>query len=280
MKIPEKIEVPAATAWPIVLAFGFTLVFAGFVTAGSVSILGAILAVAGAVGWFRQVLPIESHELAPVVQQEMAIETSRESVERLGGFGEIHRAWLPVETYPISAGVRGGLAGGVAMAVLAALYGILSGNGIWYPMNLLVAGLLPTTGAETASRIGTFDLQHFLIAIPLHLLISLLVGLLYGVMLPMAPKRPILLGGLAAPLLWSFLIHGCLAVINPVMNQRIDWLWFVLSQIGFGIVAGIVVARREKIRTRQVMPLSIRMGIEAPGIMGEQREGHPGEQRR
>ena len=68
MKIPEKIEMPAPTAWPIVLAFGLTLVFAGFVTAASVSILGAILAVAGAVGWFRQVLPVESHELVPVVR--------------------------------------------------------------------------------------------------------------------------------------------------------------------------------------------------------------------
>src|SRR3984957_8603691 len=208
MNTPDRLEVPAATAWPIVPAFGLTLVFAGFVTAASVSILGAILAVAGTVGWFRQVLPIESHELAPVVEQESSIKTARQRVERLGGFREVPRAWLPIETYPISAGVRGGLAGGVAMAFLAAVYGILSGNGIWYPMNLLVAGLLPTTGGETASQIGTFDLQHFLIAIPLHLLISLLVGLLYGVMLPMAPKRPILLGGLAAPLLWSFLIHG------------------------------------------------------------------------
>ena len=57
MKLPEKIEMPAATAWPLVLAFGFTLVFAGFVTAASVSILGTILIVAGAAGWFRQVLP-------------------------------------------------------------------------------------------------------------------------------------------------------------------------------------------------------------------------------
>jgi len=275
MKIPEKIETPAATAWPLVLAFGFTLVFAGFVTAASVSILGAVLVVAGTVGWFRQVLPVESHEWAPVVDQEIAIETSRHRVERLGGFGETPRAWLPVETYPISAGARGGLAGGVAMAVLAAVYGILSGNGIWYPMNLLVAGLLPTTGTQSAGQFGTFDLQHLFIAIPLHLLISLLVGLLYGVMLPMAPKRPILLGGLAAPLFWSFLIHGCLAVINPVMNQRINWLWFVLSQIGFGIVAGLIVVRREKIRTRQIMPLSVRMGIEAPGVMKELGEGLP-----
>src|ERR1700688_2383838 len=134
MKLQKKIEMPAATAWPLVLAFGFTLVFAGFVTAASVSILGAVLVVAGTVGWFRQGLPVESHELATVVQQDIVIETSRERVERLGGFGEVPRAWLPVETYPISAGVRGGLAGGVAMAALAAVYGILSGNGIWYPM--------------------------------------------------------------------------------------------------------------------------------------------------
>src|SRR5580700_6022680 len=104
MKIPEKIEMPAATAWPLVLAFGFTLVFAGFVTAGSVSILGAILAVSGAVGWFRQVLPVESVEWAPVVQEEIAIETSREAVELITGIRTVPRAWLPLEIYPISAG--------------------------------------------------------------------------------------------------------------------------------------------------------------------------------
>jgi hypothetical protein len=68
MNIPDKIEVPAATAWPIVLASGLTLVFAGFVTAVSVSILGATLVVAGAVGWFREVLPVESLEWAPLVK--------------------------------------------------------------------------------------------------------------------------------------------------------------------------------------------------------------------
>lgn len=154
MKIPDKIEMPAPTTWPVVLAFGLTLVFAGLVTAASVSILGAVLTIAGTVGWFRQVLPVESKEWEAVVEQETAIRTSRESVERAGHPGELPRAWLPLETYPISAGVRGGLAGGVAMAALAALYGILSGNGIWYPMNLLVAGLLPSTGPATASQIG------------------------------------------------------------------------------------------------------------------------------
>jgi hypothetical protein len=267
MQTPDNIEMPAPTAWPLVLAFGFTLIAAGMVTAASVSILGAMLTIAGAVGWLRQVLPVESHELIPVVEQEVAIETSRETVERIAGVQEIPRAWLPLETYPISAGVKGGLAGGAAMAVLAAAYGLLSANGIWYPMNLLVAGLFPPAAGDSAIHMGTFNLQQFLVAVPLHLMISLLVGLLYGVMLPIAPKRPILLGGIVTPLLWSFLIHGSLGIINPVMNQRIDWLWFVLSQIAFGVAAGLVVVRQERIRTQQPEPLALRMGIEAPGFM-------------
>src|SRR5260370_29118007 len=242
MKIPEKLEVPAPTAWPIVLAFGLTLVFAGMVTAASVSILGAVLAVAGDVGGFREVLPVESHEWEPVVQEEIAIETSRESVERIAPGRTLPRAWLPVEIYPISAGIKGGLAGGAAMALLAALYGIVSGNGIWYAMDLLVAGLFPAMATETARQIGTFNLHQFLVAVPIHLLTSLLVGLLYGAMLPMLPRRPIVLGGIVTPLLWSGLIYGILAFVNPVMNQHIDWVWFVASQIAFGVVAGLVVA--------------------------------------
>jgi hypothetical protein len=269
MNIPEKIEVPAPTAWPIVLAFGMTLVFAGFVTAVSVSWLGAILAVAGAVGWFRQVLPVESHEWAPVVPQEIAIERPHEAVQRVTAFQAIPRAWLPLEIYPVSAGIKGGLAGGVVMALLAALFGIVSGNGIWYAMDLLVAGLFPAIGTQTAAQIGTFNLQQFLVAVPLHLVMSLLVGLLYGAMLPMLPRRPIVLGGVIAPLLWSGLIYGILDFVNPVMNRHIDWAWFVASQIAFGVVAGLVVAFQERIPTRQQVPLTVRMGIEASGLKQE-----------
>jgi len=281
MNNPQQIEMPAPTAWPIVLAFGLTLVFAGLVTAVPVSILGAVLAVAGAVGWFRQVLPFECHEWEPVVHEEIAIQTSRETVERIAGIRAVPRAWLPVEIYPISAGIKGGLAGGAAMALLAAVYGILSGNGIWYPMNLLVAGLFPAMATETVSQIGTFNLTRFLVAVPIHLLISLLVGLLYGAMLPMLPRRPILLGGFVVPLLWSGLIYGILAFVNPVMNQHIHWVWFVASQIGFGLVAGLVVAIQERIPTRQNVPLMVRMGIEAPGFVEERFvEEHPEEGKR
>jgi len=267
-QVPRTIELPAPTAWPIVLAFGVTLVFAGLVTSVSVSILGTIFALAGCVGWFRDVLPNEKHESVSVAEKAPAVATSRPHVVRVEWMTqELHRARLPLEIYPISAGVKGGLAGSVAMAILAMLYGIVSGKGMWYPINLLSAGLFPDR--STIAQIAAFHWDGLIIATIIHVVCSLLVGLLYGATLPMFPRRPILLGGVIAPILWTSLIHSILEALDPVLNQRIDWLWFVFSQVGFGIVAGIVVSGQERIRTWQYLPFAVRAGIEAPGAMDE-----------
>jgi hypothetical protein len=263
------LELPASTAWPLVLAFGIALAFAGLVTSGVVSVLGGILAIAGAVGWFRNVLPHEEHESVSVTPEEPVIATTRRDVARLAVANQPKRAWLPLETYPVSAGVKGGLAGSVIMAVLAMVYGLISGNGIWYPVNLLVAGFFPGAVHATTAQIAEFRMSALLLAIPIHLITSLLVGLLYGVMLPMFPRRPILLGGLIAPIMWSGLLYTTLDIINPVMNQRINWLWFVVSQVGFGVVAGVVVSLQQRVRTYQGLPFAVRAGIEAPGVMRE-----------
>lgn len=267
-QVPRMIELPAPSAWPIVMAFGFALLFAGLVTSASVSILGGIFAVSGGVGWFFDVLPHEKQESVPVVDEMPTVATRRTQVARVQWMTqELHRARLPLEIYPISAGVKGGLAGGVAMAVLAVLYGIVSGHGIWYPINLLSAGFFPARA--TAEQIAAFHWDALIIATIVHLICSLLVGLLYGVALPMFPRHPILFGGLIAPVLWSGLLHGMLDAIDPTLNQQIDWLWFVVSQVGFGIVAGIVVSTQERVRTWQFLPFAVRAGIEAPGAIDE-----------
>ena len=265
---PATMQLPAPTVWPIVLAFGLTLIFAGLVTSISVSILGAVLALAGTVGWFRDILPHEAHETVPVSDKAEPIITTRPEVARVGWIThELNRSRLPLEIYPVSAGIKGGLAGSVAMAVLAMIYGIASKHGIWYPINLLAAGFFPAR--NTTAQIAAFHLDSFVIAVAVHLVTSLIVGLLYGAMLPVFPRRPILLGGLVAPLLWSGLLHSILGIVDPLLNQRIDWFWFVLSQVGFGIVAGIVVSRQERVRTWQHLPLAVRAGMEAPGAMDD-----------
>jgi len=269
------VNLPAPTAWPIILAFGFALLCAGLVTSISISILGAILCVSGCVGWFREVLPHERHESVPVVPESVQVSTTRPNVARFEWNRELHRARLPLEIYPVSAGIKGGLAGSVVMAALAMIYGLVSGYGIWYPINLLAAGFFPSR--VTTEQIAAFNWDALLIASAVHLLTSLLVGLLYGAMLPMFPRRPILLGGLIAPILWSGLIHSFLAVVNPMLNERIHWLWFVICQVGFGVAAGLVVLRHHQVRTWQHLPFAIRAGIETPGAMDE-RNSEEGQQ--
>ena len=267
---PREIESPAPTAWPIVLAFGFTLLFAGLLTSASVSVLGAVLAVAGCVGWFREVFPHEHEVIVPVVPEEIRITTERRVVERLPIAADQLRAWLPVQTYPISAGVKGGLAGSVAMAVLACAYGVLKAGSIWYPINLLAAVVYAPSEVPPISQLNSFHLGLFFIAVILHLVTSILVGLLYGAMLPMFARRPILLGGLIAPVLWSGLLYSTLGLLNPVLESHIDWFWFIASQIAFGIVAGLVVMRQSRVTTRENVPFALRAGIEAPGTMAPQ----------
>jgi hypothetical protein len=263
------ITLPAPTAWPIILAFGITLVFAGLVTNASLSILGAILAVTGCVGWFRDVLPAEKEEMIRVTAEVSVVATSRREVERLAVAPELSRALLPLETYPVSAGIKGGLAGSVAMAVLACLYGLLKQGSIWYPINLLAATAYSEFLRFGTASLDTFHLGSFSIAVVIHLLTSLLVGLLYGAMLPMFPRRPILLGGIIAPILWTGLLYSMLELINPLLNRHIDWLWFIASQFAFGIVAGLVVMRQERVPTHQFVPFAMRAGIEAPGMTRE-----------
>ncbi|HXC47332.1 MAG TPA: hypothetical protein VNU20_03505 [Candidatus Sulfotelmatobacter sp.] len=267
------IELPAPTAWPIVLAFGFTLLFAGLLTDVSVSVLGAVLSIAGCVGWFREVFPHEREELVPVLPEEAPVATERERVERIHVDEAIVRAWLPLETYPISAGVKGGWAGSVAMAVLACIYGLVKTGSIWYPINLLAAGIYTQSANLEPAQLNAFHAGPFLVALVLHGLVSTLVGLLYGAMLPMFPRQPIILGGLIAPVLWSGLLYSILGLLNPVLESHINWFWFMASQIGFGVVAGLVVIRQSRVPTRENLPFAVRAGIEAPGMMRQKENG-------
>jgi hypothetical protein len=266
----EVVQLPAPTAFPIVLALGLTFALAGLVTNLGISILGGGLIVAGCVGWFRQVWPHAHHIAVPVRVQKLKFTTVRTKVAHIE-IDESHRARLPVHTPSVMAGVKGGIAGGLAMIVPATLYGLIRYHSIWYAVNLLGGAGVAGWSNPTLAEINHFRLSALITAIIIHAVGSLLIGLLYGAMLPMLPRHPILLGGIIAPVLWTGVLHSALPLINPFLAERIDWGWFVVSQVTFGLVAGWVVSKQIDIRTEQFMPFAVRMGLETPGMMEERR---------
>ena len=264
----EKIQiaVPAPTAWPMIMALGLTLSFAGIITAAPVSAVGVLLFVAGAIGWFREVFPNEHRELVTIEPGAVAPAPVAIKVAQLEVGEEGHRASLPLKIYPYSAGIKGGIAGGFVMAALAALQGIIVHGSPWYTINILAATINTSMARADVAYLSAFHLGAFIQALMIHAILSLLMGLLYGIMLPMFPSHPAFFGGLVAPLLWTGLIWASLGILNPVLDQRIEWGGFVLCQLAFGLTAGFVTARSERISTLQHLPFAMRTGIQAPGV--------------
>jgi hypothetical protein len=256
------IQLPSPTAWPVVLALGMALVMSGMVTSGFVSILGGVLTIAAMVGWFRQVLPHEAHEAVEVSTAKTRVSSARTVAARLPA-DATSRKIIPEETFRITTGIKGGIAGGIAMAVPAAIFSIIRYHSIWYAMNLLAAGGFLSWAGASDAFLSEFHLRGLLAAFVIHGLTSLLVGLLYGAMLPMFPKYPIVTAGIMVPLLFTGILHSAIGVVSPILNQRIEWFWFVVSQVAFGLVCGFVVNLQAKVRTPQfrALPFSVRAGL-------------------
>jgi hypothetical protein len=262
MQHDDGIVLPVPTAWPVVLALGVALTIAGMVTHWVISLLGVVLMLRSTVGWFFEVLPDEHHASVPVHADEIVISTTRKRHEQLR-IDPLHRKLIPVETFSLAAGIKGGIAGGIAMVVPATIFSLLKYHSLWYAVNLLAAGGFVSWAGESNEFLGQFHLMGLLAAFGIHALTSLLVGLLYGAMLPMFPRKPILTAGFIAPFLWTGILYSALGVISPILNARIDWLWFVVSQIAFGLVCGFVVNLQVKVRTPQfrALPFAVRAGL-------------------
>jgi hypothetical protein len=274
--VPQAIEMPTSAGWPMMLAFGITLTVAGLVTHFLVSAVGLLLALRAAVGWFREIFPVEAHEFVPLVEEAERVEpikvSARSVVQLRPGVGS-HRVRIPAEIHPYSSGLKGGLAGGVAMAMVACLYGLISQGSIWYPINLMAAAALPEMAAADLAQLKAFNGTAFIVALISHLVISSLVGLLFAVLLPMLPsRRAAFWGSVVTPILWSGLVWASLNSVNPALNARINWVWFIASQIAFGMVTGYIVHHSKMVETMQTWPLAARAGLEIPGVMEEKGE--------
>jgi hypothetical protein len=243
---PETIPIPAATAWPMTLALGVALVAGGLVSDTLYCALGGLLMLIAIAGWIGQLLPGRGEIEEPVAAARP--QPVREVRRAVAGVPE--RPLLPGHIRPYSAGVKGGFLGGIAMAVIAEIWGVVSGRGLWYPVNLLAGTLFPGLSGMSVADLETFNGGLLVIGLLLHAVGSLGTGLIAGVLLPMLPGYPIIWGGLVAPIWWSAFVWGFMGVINPTLDQRVNWPWFIGSQFAYGLVMGAYVTRAEKVPVR------------------------------
>ena len=262
------IELPHPTFWPMIFAFGVTLLCAGLVTHWVVSAVGFVLTLRSAIAWWHNVIPAEEHEEVPVdpAHRPAPIMVEVRTVVRLKAGEAHHRVRIPEVVHPYKAGMVGGLAGGVAMAILACLYGLVAQHSIWYPINLLAGVVIPGMGDASLQQLRAFNGLAFAAAFIGHGILSMLMGIVYAAILPMFPKYAPFWAGILMPLFWSGLVATTLNILNPVLNERISWPWFVACQLAFGLVGGYVIARSTNIQTMQSLPLAARASLHAPGL--------------
>ncbi len=262
---PAAIGVPALTVWPMILALGLALTALGLIINVVYCVLGLVMAAISGAGWVRDLLPGMGFETQEVAAPERRARPVRPPSRPHEGRP---RTLVPQETYPYKAGFLGGLLGGVVMAVLATLFGIFSRHGIWYPVNLLAGVVFPGFSGLSVAQLEQFSGSAFVAAFFIHLLLSLGLGTLYGMLLPMLPRWPLFWGAVVAPLLWTAVIYGLMGVANPALEEHVNWWWFVPSQVAFGVTAGLVVRFSE--------PRPVRPQVSRPGRSagGRQVEGH------
>src|SRR5262245_61885461 len=251
------VEMPRPTVAPLVVALGLVLLAAGTPFGLAFIVVGALVLMAGLGIWVSHLLPERGHAievLVPVSRRPHAVRPELETVAHLRPGMAGYRARLPEAVHPLSAGIKGGIIGGLVMPVPALLYGMLSGHGIWYPVNLLAGMVVPGVGAMNTAQLEQFSLALLLTGIVIHATIAIVFGLLYGVLLPMLPeihplrmRKSLAWGGIIFPLFWTAASYTLMGVANPVLQARVDWPWFILSQFVFGAVAAFVVDRSEKI---------------------------------
>ncbi|MEI8294686.1 MAG: hypothetical protein WCG66_12025 [bacterium] len=257
------VELPEPTAWPIIAAFALTLLFAGLVTSLFVTLIGVIVALIGFAGWFFDVFPHPRHVSVPIEEAPHPQTTAR-SIQFLKVGQRGHRMHLPVEVPPLISGIKGGIVGAIAMAILACSWGFFKYHSIWYPVNLLAAAAVPDLADATQAALSQFHLMGFIVALISHGAVSIMIGLLYIVLLPMLPaKFEWFWGGIMTPLIWSGFLFATIRFVNPALAVHVDWPWFIVCQVAFGMVCGYVVFKEEKVETMQSLSLAAKLGIEA-----------------
>jgi hypothetical protein len=155
---------------------------------------------------------------------------------------------VPAWVYPYRAGLIGGAWGGLAMIVVAVIYGVSSGRGIWLPVNLIGATLVRDLQSATLDQLSGFNAVALIVGLTLHMVLAVGIGLLFALLLPTLPGSPLLWAIVVGPLLWALASVLILPLLNPVMAEYVNHTSFFVAHVVYSLILGWWVARTPKIR--------------------------------
>ena len=289
--VQDAVEMPRPTVAPLVLALGLALLAAGVALGAGFLVVGAVIAVAGLTLWIVQLLPGRGHAHEPLLEparRSPPVTGSPGSVEKLRPGMPGFRFRLPEDVYPISAGLKGGIAGGVAMAIPALLWGLLSSHhSLWYPINLLAGMVLPGVGQMSVAELEQFQplaaagggghsrchvggfRPHFR---------STAADTAVG-----PPGDG--LGRAAGAACVDGVSYILMGMVNPGLQAGVSWPWFILSQFVYGVAMALVVTQATDLSPRRAARQEVgdpdaQTRHDDRGADDEkgQAEGHPGGQ--
>jgi hypothetical protein len=249
----DVLSMPRPTVAPVVLALGLVLLALGVVANPAFLVVGGLILISGLYLWVSQLLPGVGHfheQRVELPLRPRPVDARAATVEHLHSGMPGYRLRMPAEVHPISAGIKGGIIGGLVMPVPAIIWSLSSGHGPWYAANLLAGMLLPGVDRMSIAELEQFRPSLLLVAIVIHAVNSVVFGMMYGVLLPTLPHipRPLAWGGLLIPLVWTAVSFGFMGVVNPLLRKGVDWPWFIASQFVFGVVAALTVMAAGRFR--------------------------------
>ena len=137
-------------------------------------------------------------------------------------------------------GAIAGLAGGVAMAVVAALLSASMGQDIWHEPKRIAAIVY-----GPAALASGFDLGPVLLGTLLHLVVSALLGAIFGIVtrrwlhLTSDFGTPVMAGLVYGLLIWMAAYFVVLPLFNPALLEVYPPA-FIIQHVAYGVVLGLV----------------------------------------
>jgi len=142
----------------------------------------------------------------------------------------------------IPAGILGGVAAGIAMAVVAMLVSAAMGQSLFTPVYLISGVFLGASAL--AGGIGPF-----LVGLLVHLFVSSVFGVIFAMMTPrvLSQGKTLTRGLIYGVVLWAIMTYAVLPWANPVMFNQVAQIpgWFLFQHLVFGGTL-VLIPRLEK----------------------------------